>query len=557
MTKGRRRHWLFGCGIPLLLYCATVIPLTWVNRERINPDAVAYLRQAEYLAGGDWASSVSAYWSPMLGWCIAPLVKLGADPLYAAHAVLAAWGAGFIIALHCFLRRLVRWPLWLHIAALSTVALATAPMAVRWITPDLMVSTLLMAHLAAVWHPRLMRSRKRQLSAGALAGLAYVAKSFALPFVLAHLPVLLILRALLHRRWTPPLGAAVFVVLGVLLTAGPWVAVISRHHAAITSGTSAPAARALLAPESAEGARLRHGQPRDARLAANAFAPPPDPRIAWWETPDAIRHRFWSPFENEQFLRHQRKLLRTQTRKGARIVGEFDYLSAGRLLIFLPLLLALPMGLRRGRRARLLWCWLALAVYCAPFLLVYLVDRYLVGVVLPMLLMMGIMLPLSVGRRRRSPPRRLSAPLRLLGAGALCASFAIAAIRQQVDLYATAPSREFRELAAQLNARYPDSTIVSPDFGPGLYTAYFARSKFVAVTPADPREPDDSVADRERLLVAAVPKPVVLIWSQGERKDSEPARQLARSIVEGNSWNCEWTFEPGDSAVSVYRRLDR
>src|SRR3954471_11186652 len=81
---GARRQLMYFL-LPLLVYVAIAAPMAVVNRERINPDAVAYIRRGIYLARGDFYHSVSGYWSPLISWCIAPLVAGGMDGLHAAR----------------------------------------------------------------------------------------------------------------------------------------------------------------------------------------------------------------------------------------------------------------------------------------------------------------------------------------------------------------------------------------------------------------------------------------------------------------------------------------
>src|SRR4051812_44060233 len=77
---------------PLLMYSVLAGSVLPRQLDRMNPDAVAYVRRALYLSQGDFKSSVSGYWSPMISWSIAPLLKMGVDGLHAARFVLFGWG---------------------------------------------------------------------------------------------------------------------------------------------------------------------------------------------------------------------------------------------------------------------------------------------------------------------------------------------------------------------------------------------------------------------------------------------------------------------------------
>ncbi len=77
----------------LLLYAALAAVGVLRNPDEINPDAVSYIHLADHLAHGRLALSVASHWSPLISWCIAPLLALGVDGLLAGRLVLVAWGA--------------------------------------------------------------------------------------------------------------------------------------------------------------------------------------------------------------------------------------------------------------------------------------------------------------------------------------------------------------------------------------------------------------------------------------------------------------------------------
>ena len=146
--------------IPLLVYLVLVGVQGWRARDTFNPDAVSYLRNARYLAEGRLADAVSGYWSPLLSWCIAPLVYLGVDSLYAARIVLAGWGGLMVLACSVFLRRLSPCRRWLQIVILTLVAIIVARTAAHVITPDLLMFTLLTAYCAVVISPQVLEQKR-------------------------------------------------------------------------------------------------------------------------------------------------------------------------------------------------------------------------------------------------------------------------------------------------------------------------------------------------------------------------------------------------------------
>src|SRR3954468_17601075 len=63
--------------LPLVMYCAWVIPLGISQRELMNADAINYIRRAQYLLHGQFYYFLSEHWSLMISWLIAPLIAVG------------------------------------------------------------------------------------------------------------------------------------------------------------------------------------------------------------------------------------------------------------------------------------------------------------------------------------------------------------------------------------------------------------------------------------------------------------------------------------------------
>ena len=49
--------------------------------SRLNTDAIAYMRIAEYWAAGNFELAVTGYWGPLLSLLMVPFLWLGVDPL--------------------------------------------------------------------------------------------------------------------------------------------------------------------------------------------------------------------------------------------------------------------------------------------------------------------------------------------------------------------------------------------------------------------------------------------------------------------------------------------
>src|SRR5215467_14077783 len=152
----------------------------WLVRDRINPDAVSYLRIAQYYLSGQTHLMVSGYWSPLLSWLIVPWLLVFDDPLLAARAAMAVSAVVFLFGGFCVLRA-VRLPgtaivLGTWIAAFVGVAWSENP-----ITPDLLMTGLFGCGTSLILSDRWVANDRTALGAGTVLGAAYLAKAVALP----------------------------------------------------------------------------------------------------------------------------------------------------------------------------------------------------------------------------------------------------------------------------------------------------------------------------------------------------------------------------------------
>ncbi len=370
---------MYVVGIPLVIYLRYAIKLAYMSREYALGDAVCYIRRAMYLARGDLANSVSGYWSPLISWSIAPFVYFGMDGVYAARVVLCVWGAVLVVAFGWLLYQIGWLNDWWRLGILAAVAMGTAEGAGNYITPDVIVAACLFAYFAVMVHPELMRKRRLQLAAGLLGGLAYLAKAYAFPFVLLHLPMTLVIR----RRWEgwkrgEAMGAWGMAMVGWAAVAGTWVGVLSWRYGGLTFGTSGALAHAYVGP--APGRALPD------------FGPPADPFIVAWENPETIAHWRWSPFSSWGNFERQIRVIRENGQRVWRMLWGMDRLHlAWWGVVVSPVMLWI--GRRSGRWVGV-WMLLTVVLYVSGYLVVYFTERYIWFVMWPMgvLLCMGLVL---------------------------------------------------------------------------------------------------------------------------------------------------------------------
>ena len=521
LTSWLARHPRRSSLLPILLYVLLVISAAWLRRTQINPDGICYIRLATYLLRHDWSHAVSGYWSPLFSWCMTPLLSTGINGLTAAHVTLAIIGAVYLLAADYFLKQFpritpaIRW--WLMIIT----AAVTVRLAVRIITPDLLMAALLLFYLALTQRPDLLHRRRIPFIAGCVGGLAYLAKAYALPFVLIHFPLTLLL-----RRWggadpqisgdiapSRPATPRYFIsllaaLLGCLLVSAPWIAVLSHSYGRLTITTAGS---------------FNHnevqGAPDEVRYRFRFFIPP-DPYLLESEIIDRQVHQFWSPFDSWKRFGQQWQIIRHNTPEILRTLGGFDQLWLVPLSLAISLILALRLLLRRLPRRRValiavdgrsgiaargseepspddtkpkstfaindatsqntwtvVWLATSLLIYCAGFTLVYFESRLIsVALRLPAMLLC-VLVALSVSDLLKLH-RGVLPKFVLLVLG-------VASLIDLAGAYHVAKADRLPHQVAQaMRAENLTGPLISSNRGFGGYVAYFLNAKLITL-PAD------------------------------------------------------------------------
>ncbi len=244
-------------GAPFVTLVVAIVAIVLLEQRAVSSDGASYLAISRHWAEGEWTTAINGYWSPLLSLLIAPAAILGI-PLIAAAKIFA--GATSVAAI-CAVQRLMRVggadP---TIAAI--VAVGASPFAVFAaidnLTPDLLMATLLVLFVA-----EMVGGLQRPVVAGLLGGAAFLAKAYALPFIVVYPIVVAVAAGALVRfarrgdrghdaaermRWalrrllrTAAVAAAIAV---------GWSALISIDEGRVTFSTSAEYNSAISQPGS-------------------------------------------------------------------------------------------------------------------------------------------------------------------------------------------------------------------------------------------------------------------------------------------------------------------
>ena len=454
--------------VALAAYVAFEIPAGLTNLDRINPDAVCYLRNALYWTQGRFVDALSGYWSPMLSWCVAPLSAMGADALHAAYFVLGLWGALLVAASWWLLGRLGDIPAWLQIVAMVLVAESV----VTWSAtafPDVILAAMLMAYAAAALSPRLFEGRRAAILAGAFGGLGYLGKAYGFPFFLVHWPATVALLA--WRRGIPRERAIATGVTGAIVfgaVALPWALALSIKFRTPTYGLSGGINHAIIGPDDFKRDELWEAVPG---------------RVTVWEIPETRAYRAWSMFDDRASFRHQISYSWRTLKEIRGTLQRFDALGIGLVLLLLGPFAAAALARPREEIDRALWAAMTLVLDAAPFALVYFTYRYTAPWLKPLTILFVSALAWRIAEK-------LSKPL-----AAACLTVVIASFVAHANVpfapytveepggtgfdNVTVDSAPHRGAAERLRAAGVGGPIASTGYWAGMYLGYFLDAPFV------------------------------------------------------------------------------
>jgi hypothetical protein len=314
--------------------------------ERINPDAVSYIRIAEYWRDGDWTLAINGYWGPLVSWLIAPLLAWIDRPLVACRI---AMGFGAIVYFVSALRLM-------RVCGLSEKLVSAAAwvffcFCLKWsvevITPDLLMSGLMILGISIAVRSDRQRTKGTAFVAGAIYGMAYLAKAVALPIALMLAVLLPVLRRVERSATTREVYRdACMTLCGLTIVALPWIAVLSSHYGAPTFSTSGAIAHAIVGP-----AGYTHPS-------FETFHTPEAGRVTSWEDPSRMNYLHWSPFASTEALSRQLKVVNRNVYTISNQLKSLDLFGCGPVCALGALLLAM---LRLRVKKTPSW-WMALPI---------------------------------------------------------------------------------------------------------------------------------------------------------------------------------------------------
>ncbi len=391
MSDSKLRFWLRA--VWLVAYVLMVVSML-NNLFRLNTDAIAYMRVAEYWSVGNFDLAVNGYWGPLLSLLMVPFLWIGVDPLISGKLVMLISAAVFFHGSQ-FLVRSVGLGLLDELIMALVLALTLPSWMTEQMTPDLLVSGLAIYAIGYGISPEWLDSRGRTVFSGLLWGFAYLAKAVALPLgLITSLSLALFWRfgraKKRYMAWRQLVVSIVFFAVVSL----PLIVILSIKYGHVTFSTSGPIAHAIVGPGNDQPAPHPFG---------NTVYQPKSGRLTAWEEPSKMAYDYWSPFESVEKLNHQFFLIGKNVKTIFKFLAAFDgvglFLSGfgvGTLVFGLALFSRKPF-IKNWFNQR--WRWLIIPVAClsAIYLPVYVLssDQRYFYLFLPLLLILSFGLLIS------------------------------------------------------------------------------------------------------------------------------------------------------------------
>ena len=360
------------CLISLAAYCVAAAYVVWLARDRINPDAIAYMQNARHYAAGRFDLAVNGWFGPMISWLLVPSVWLGLNAVISLRVINALSGVVLAVGAGRLAGQLAGGR-WQNVAFLCALLLGLGA-AGDEITPDLLLAAGIVWYLVASYRLQFRGGPARALAAGLLGGLCYAIKMYGLVFVLAHLAWTFFCRLRLRRRGLAEgrVGLSFAgAVVGVLLTSLPWVVVISKqagYPCLSTIGRSSECWGPL---------------PVSGPLPVHMLQQPREGRLTGWENPAEIHYPWprWEVSGPMGKVGAHLKVIGLNLWIGLEYVLRFDRLG----LLFLGWLAACVSVLLPGARssspgsAGRAWACGSAVLFFGGFIPIWVVSRYLWG----------------------------------------------------------------------------------------------------------------------------------------------------------------------------------
>jgi hypothetical protein len=287
-------------------------------RYQINPDGVSYISIAKKYLAGNLSEAVNGYWSPLYSWLLTPLLFIGAEPLLAAKVLNLFVGSLIIFVIARITRRLS-----ISVGTRNVLLLAAIPMILLFsmmlITPDLLVTLLMLIYFLITFETDYPSTKRNGMLCGFWGGVAYLAKSYSLPFFICHFTLVNFLHYVKRqdRAIRSKIIANFFCGFAVFsIISGIWITILSsKYHTFVYATAGGNHLMSLISHD--KEPMYYHG----------FLAPPNQTAISAWEDPSFFTFPRWSPVESFDAFKYYARYVKKNFYKIYDLLKQFSFLS--------------------------------------------------------------------------------------------------------------------------------------------------------------------------------------------------------------------------------------
>ncbi len=364
--------------------------LRYYQYDLISKDIISIISVAKLYAVGDISGAINGYWGPLFSWLLVPFIRFNPSPhfvLYSMKILSLVIGIFTIIGVKLLSYRFEMNEKIRYLILFSMVFIVLY-FSLRSNPVDLLLTCILVYYLYFMFSPEYPSKSYYGLICGLLGAAAYLTKSYALTFFIAHFLVF----NLFHYFKEPKhkkvilknltLGLAIFLVIS-----GSWSTIISDKYGILTFGTSGTYNHDAIGPKSV-------GQHPTEYVNQGFIKPPHEGVTSAWYDPTYFNTDSWSwsPFESKEFFNFQLQKIKNNILLLSHIYNSFSYLSL--IIISLYLLLCIkPINSLISSR-NILYPIFTVLLFPLGYLLIALEFRYLWIVYILLMLMGGYILNL-------------------------------------------------------------------------------------------------------------------------------------------------------------------
>lgn len=503
------------------LYVLAGMFLIPLYKYQINPDGISYISIAQKYLLGDFANVVNGHWSPLFSWLLVPFLDFGLEPLLAVKLLNLCIGISLFFVVRSWCMQTGVSSVVQNAITASMISI-TIYFAFHQITPDLLLSSIFFLYYSCLMKSSYAHTPGQGLVAGAWGGVAYLAKSYSLPFFCIHFPLI----HLFHYLNNPESSSRHIVVrnffLGLIvfcIISGTWIALLSNKYGVFTTTTQTAHNFQCVMP----GSPPKYG----------FIKPPNDTAISVWEDPYVrIEKVSWTPLQSFSAFVHWLKFIRKNISPTIKMFFAFSPLSFCLCIGYVVFFVTRPKCLFREHVffASLLTTVLYAGGYCG----ILIDERYIWCVLLLMVLLAGKVMTLLFQSRLFTQPLKIC----------ILITFVISCSFLPIkNLFASKyAGKEIALLSNELRTSIPSRSAIASDgdFFTTLFIAYHLNLKYYGTAEGYDDNTDDIMRDLEREKIN-----YFIVWGNlGET----PAYLQAFTHIEERNYN--------NKKIKIYRRTD-